>query len=135
MQSGPAAASPDAYVAGLDGWRRALVETLRAAVLSVGGMDEAIKWGHLVYLSNGPVLLIRAEGTRVLLGYWRGQSLRDIEPRLKPGGQFDMASISLAEGESIDPAVVTRLTEAAIGLNAELGDPTKAPKKARPGEP
>lgn len=131
MDKGPAAAGPDAYVAGLDGWRRALVESLRAAVLSVGGMDEVIKWGHLVYLSNGPVLLIRAEGQRVLLGYWRGQSLREIEPRLKPGGQFDMATISLAEGESINSDVVTALTRAAVRLNDDHGDPTKAPRKEK----
>jgi hypothetical protein len=129
MEKLPPAASPDIYVDGIDGWRKALVEHLRAAVLSVGSMDEVIKWGHLVYLSDGPVLLIRAESKRVLLGYWRGQRLRDLDPRLKPGGQFEMASLSFAEGETIDVDVVARLTRAAISLNAELGDPTKAAKK------
>ena len=129
MEKLPPPVSPEAYVEGMDGWRQALVEHLRAAVLSVGGMDEVIKWGHLVYLSDGPVLLIRAEGKRVLLGYWRGQRLRDLDPRLKPGGQFEMASLSFAEGETIDVDVVARLTRAAISLNAELGDPTKAAKK------
>lgn len=130
MQKLPPPASPDAYLADMDGWQRDLVTRLRAAVLSVGGLDEVIKWGHLVYLSGGPALLIRAEGKRVLLGYWRGQRLQDIEPRLKSGGQFEMASIGFAEGETIDPDVVVRLTRAAIALNAELGDPTKAAKKA-----
>lgn len=120
---------PDAYVAGMDGWQRALVEHLRAAVRSVGGLDEVIKYGHLVYLSGGPALLIRAEGNRVLLGCWRGQRLRDIESRLKPGGQFEMASISFTEGETLDADVVVRLTRAAVALNAELGDPTKAARK------
>ena len=129
MEKGPAAASPDAYVAGLDGWRRERVDALRAAVRTVDGLTELIKWGHLVYLSNGPALLIRAEGQRVLLGFWRGQRLGEIEPRLKPGGQYEMATISLAEGETIDPDVVTALTRAAIDLNAQLGDPTKALKK------
>ena len=131
MEKGPAAANPDAYVAGLDGWRRERVEALRAAVRTVDGLTELIKWGHLVYLSNGPALLIRAEGQRVLLGFWRGQRLRDLEPRLKPGGQYEMATISLADGQAVDPAVVTALTRAAIGLNAELGDPTKALKKEK----
>ena len=88
MQKVPPPASPDAYVAGMAGWQADLVTRLRTAALSVGGLDEVIKWGHLVYLSNGPALLIRAEGQRVLLGYWRGQRLQDIEPRLKSGGQF-----------------------------------------------
>lgn len=120
---------PDAYVAGLDGWRRALVDDLRTAARAVGGLEEVIKYGHLVYLSDGPVLLIRAEGARVLLGYWRGQRMLDIAPRLKPGGQFEMASISFAEGESLEAGTVSALTPAAIALNAELGDPTKAAKK------
>ena len=129
MEKGPAAANPDAYVAGLDGWRRERVEALRAAVRTVDGLTEVIKWGHLVYLTNGPALLIRAEGQRVLLGFWRGQRLRELEPRLKPGGQYEMATLSLAEGETIAPAVVTALTRAAVDLNADLGDPTKALKK------
>ncbi len=132
MEKGPAAASPDAYVAGLDGWRRDRVEALRAAVRAVDGLTEVIKWGHLVYLSNGPVLLIRAEGQRVLLGFWRGQRLLDVEPRLKPGGQFEMASVSLADGDTIDAETVTTLTRAAVSLNAGLGDPTKAPKRETP---
>ena len=125
MRLGPVAANPDAYVAGLDGWRRHRVEALRAAVRTVGGTDEVIKWGHLVYLSNGPVLLIRAEPARVLLGFWRGQRLRGLEPRLKPGGKYEMATVDLRESDDIHPAVVTGLTRAAIRLNAEHGNPTK----------
>ena len=52
---------PDAYVLALTGWRRACVETLRAAVRKAADLEEAVKWGHLVYAANGPVLLIRAE--------------------------------------------------------------------------
>ena len=125
MRMGPVAANPDAYVAGLDGWRRHRVEALRAAVRTVGGTDEVIKWGHLVYLSNGPVLLIRAEAARVLLGFWRGQRLRGLEPRLKPGGKYEMATVDLRESDDIPPAVVAELTRAAIRLNAEHGNPTK----------
>ena len=125
MRMGPVAANPDAYVAGLDGWRRHRVEALRAAVRTVGGTDEVIKWGHLVYLSNGPVLLIRAEPARVLLGFWRGQRLRGLEPRLKPGGKYEMATVDLRESDDIPPAVVAELTRAAIRLNAEHGNPTK----------
>ncbi len=130
MKNNSKGRDPDAYVAGMDGWRKALVEHLRAAVRSVDGLEEVIKYGHLVYLSDGPALLIRAEGNRVLIGYWRGQRLRDIEPRLKPGGQFEMASISLTEGETLEADIVVRLARAALALNAELGDPTKAARKS-----
>lgn len=120
------AESPDAYVAALTGWRRACVEELRAAVRGAARLDEVIKWGHLVYLANGPVLLIRAEEERVLLGFWRGQRLRELEPRLKPGGKYEMASVELREGDTISPATVQRLTADAVALNEQVGDPTRA---------
>ena len=118
-------ADPDAYVAALDGWRRACVDELRAAVRGASALDEVIKWGHLVYLSNGPVLLIRAEDDRVLLGFWRGQRLRAVEPRLKPGGKYEMATLALREGDVVEPETVRRLTRDAVALNDAEGDPTR----------
>jgi hypothetical protein len=124
MKKTIAAANPDAYVEALSGWQRTTVENLRAAVVASAKLDEVIKWGHLVYLSNGPVLLIRAEESRVLFGLWRGKRLREIEERLKPGGKYEMANIVLHENEEIRASVVKRLTKAAIALNEKLGDPT-----------
>jgi hypothetical protein len=132
MRKSAPAASPDAYVAALDGWRRARVEALRAAVRHAAALDEVIKWGHLVYLSNGPVLLIRAEEERVLLGFWRGQRLRSIEPRLMPGGKYEMATLVLVEGTDIDADTVRRLVKEAVALNAAGGDPTRI-GRAAPG--
>ncbi len=120
------APSPDAYVAALDGWRRDLADRLRAAVRSVGILTEVIKWGHIVYLSEGPVLLIRVEDERVLFGFWRGQRLRDIEPRLKPGGLYEMATLDLREGDDITAEAAIQLTIAAIRLNHEQGHPARA---------
>jgi hypothetical protein len=118
-----AAASPDAYVAALHGWKRSYVGALRLAVSGAGELQEAIKWGHLVYFANGPVLLIRAEEERVLFGFWRGQRLRHIEPRLKAGGKYEMATLELREGTCLDRAVAVSLVHAAVALNASLGDP------------
>src|SRR6187549_689923 len=124
------ASSPDAYVAALSGWRHAVVEQLRAAVLGGAALDEVIKWGHLVYLQNGPVLLIRAEEHRVLFGFWRGQRLREIEPRLKGGGKYEMATLELREGMTVAHSTVHRLTQEAVSLKKTLGDPTHAAKTA-----
>ena len=124
MKKSVPAASPDAYVAALTGWRRALVQELCATIRSAR-LDEVIKWGNLVYLGNGPVLMIRAEGERVLLGFWRGQRLREIEPRLRPGGKYEMATLELRSGDRIATATVRRLTAAAVALDTEMGDPTK----------
>jgi hypothetical protein len=125
------AANPDAYVAGLSGWRRTLVEDLRAAVTAAGKFEEAVKWGHLVYTSNGPVLLIRAEEQRVLFGFWRGKRLQDIEPRLKPSGKYEMATLELREGMSVSAAMARRLAKEALKLNKSLGDPRDAVKPGK----
>lgn len=117
--------SADAYVKALRGWRRDCVETLREAVRAASAFDQTIKWGHLVYLAHGPVLLIRAEEERVLLGFWRGQRLTAIEPRLKPGGKYEMATLELRKGMTIDADTVRRLATKAASLNKTLGDPTK----------
>jgi hypothetical protein len=126
MKKAAAAANPDAYVASLEGWQRQCVESLRAAVRASAGLEEVVKWGHLVYLSNGPVLLIRAEEERVLFGFWRGQRLRAIEERLKPGGKYEMATIELRENETVDPATARRLARQAAALNKSLGNPQDA---------
>lgn len=123
------AANPDAYVIALDGWRRDCVVALRKAVNAAAKLDEIIKWGHLVYSSKGPILLIRAEERRVLFGFWRGQRLREIEPRLKPGGKYEMATLKLREGDTIAAKVAQKLVRAAVALNQSLGDPTDVVKK------
>ncbi len=125
MKKTTPASSPDAYVAGLSGWQRDAVERLRAAVLGGGALGEVIKWGHLVYLSNGPVLLIRAEESRVLFGFWRGQRLREMDPLLKPGGKYEMATREFHEGDGVNAALSRRLAKEAVRLNKTLGDPTK----------
>lgn len=116
--------SPDAYVAGLRGWQADLVPPIRRAIRSARGLEEVIKWGHLVYIADGPVLLLRVEAQRVLLGFWRGQRLREIEPRLKPGGKYEMATLELREGDAIASAQVRRLVRRAIELMVEYGDAT-----------
>lgn len=122
----PKADNPEDYLAQLDGWRLATVEALRAAVKAAAPLDERIKWTHLVYFSNGPVLLIRAEAARVLFGFWRGKRLRHIEPRLKPGGKFELATMVVREGDAVDMELATELVRAAVALNREIGDPSKA---------
>jgi len=125
MNSEIPAADPETYVEALGGWQRPLVEGIRATVRKSTRLEETIEGGDLVYFSNGPALMIRAEAERVLFGFWRGQQMRDIEPRLKPGGPYDMATVELHEGDEIAPATVRRLVKKAMRLNASLGDPTR----------
>lgn len=120
------ATTPSAYVDALDGWRLTLVRRLRRAARSEKRFEEVIKWGHLVYLLDGPVLLIRAEAQRVLFGFWHGQRLLDIEPRLEPGGKYEMATLDLREGDDIAAAKARELVHAAAELNVVHGDPRDA---------
>ncbi|WP_372017927.1 DUF1801 domain-containing protein [Pseudoxanthomonas sp. 10H] len=128
------APDPQAYLATLGGWQAGCVRALRQAVLDAATLEERIRWGHLVYAANGPVCLIRAEPARVLFGFWRGQRLRAIEPRLKPGGKYEMATLELGAGDAIAATVGRALVTEAVALNASLGDPTdlKAARAAGP---
>ena len=111
-------------MAALRGWQQTCVEDLRSTVRGSSELAEVVKWGHLVYISNGPVLLIRAEDQRVLFGFWRGKRLRHLDPRLKPGGKYEMATIELRAADTLSSTVVRRLVKEAIALNGSLGDPT-----------
>jgi hypothetical protein len=130
MKKAPVASSPDEYVAALEGWCWVWVKRIRAVVRDATSATEVVKWGHLVYFSNGPVFLIRAEEERVLFGFWRGQLLRKIEPRLKPGGKYEMATLELRPGDTIDEKTIRELSRKAVALNKKLGDPTLAAKRA-----
>lgn len=123
-RSGPLPASPDEYVQSIGGWQRDRVDMLRAIARDVGGSDETVKWGHLVYMANGPTFLIRAEEDRVLFGFWRGKRLLDIEPRMKGGGKYELRTLELREETPVDAAVAGRLIREAINLNRTVGNPT-----------
>ena len=124
MKKSVPAESPDAYIASLNGWQRRYAEALRSTVVNATPLREVIKWGHLVYFSKGPVLLIRAEERRVLFGLWPGQRLQSIEPRLKPGGKYEMATLELVEGTPLERSTVVELVKEAVALSASHGDPT-----------
>lgn len=121
---GPAAESPDAYIEALSGWQRERCEMLRAAVMRAAAFDETIKWTNLVFLANGPCILIRAEEHRVLLGFWRGKRLREIEPGIKASGKYELGNLVMTADTAIDPALVERLAAEAYRLNFELGNPS-----------
>ena len=120
---GPAAESPDAYIAALSGWQRDSAEMMRAAIMSAAAFEETIKWTNLVFMANGPCILIRAEEQRVLLGFWRGKRLRDLEPRIKASGKYELGNLVLTEATDVAAEQVTRLATEAYRLNIELGNP------------
>jgi len=122
--TGPAAESPDAYIAALSGWQFGRCTMLRAAVMRAAAFDETIKWTNLVFMANGPCILIRAEAHRVLLGFWRGKRLRGIEPRIRASGKYELGNLVMTEATEVDPAVVERLAAEAYRLNFDIGNPS-----------
>lgn len=125
MMKGEVAANPDAYVEVLSGWQRDYVEMLRAAIHASGAFEEGIKWTNLLFSSDGPCLVIRAEEHRVILALFRGKRLAHLDARIKPSGKFELANLIVTEPDGVEPALVTKLAREAAKLNAELGDPTK----------
>jgi hypothetical protein len=124
----PVAASPDAYERALRGWKKEVVAALREAANGAADFEEVIKWGHIVYISSGPALLIRAEEERVLFGFWRGKRLREIEPRLKASGKYELANQVFVKGDVVDAKIAARLAKEAAALNRKLGNPQDAAK-------
>ena len=112
-----AARTPAEHMEMLSGWQGNYVRALREVVVTVAPkLEERLKWGNLVYFQNGPVLMIRAEPNRVLFGFWRGQRLRHIEPRLKPGGKYEMATLELKESTALERSTAISLVRQASAL-------------------
>ena len=120
---GPAADSPDAYIAALSAWQLERCRMMRAAIMAAAPFEETIKWTNLVFMANGPCILIRAEAHRVLLGFWRGKRLRDLEPRIKASGKYELGNLVLTEASEVGGGQVSKLAAEAFRLNAELGNP------------
>jgi hypothetical protein len=112
--------------------QKACVVALRRVVLESAPLEERVKWGHLVYFSNGPVLLIRAELDRLLFGFWRGRRLRSIEARLRPGGKYDMATLVLARDTPLSAETIRLFAVAAVELNRQFGNHTVLHDSAAP---
>jgi hypothetical protein len=125
------ATDPDGYIACLSGWQQRCAQALRGVVRHAAPeLDERLKWGHLVYFADGPVLLIRAEPSRVLFGFWQGQHLRHIEPRLRPGGKYQMATLELKEGTPFLQETAIRLVSKAAQLSRAAGRSTNVQRQA-----
>lgn len=55
------ATTADQYLGSLADWQQSFAEALRNTVrAAVPALQKRLMWGHLVYFSNGPVLIIRA---------------------------------------------------------------------------
>jgi hypothetical protein len=116
--------TPAQYVKSWSGWQGAYVRALRHAVIETApALAESLKWGHLLYSHQGPVLIIRAEPQRVLLGFFRGKRLLHMEPRMTGGGKYELRSLQLMPDTPLEREKLCQLVKQAIQLNTALGSP------------
>ena len=120
---GPVTDSPDAYIAALSGWQLERCTMMRTAIVAAAPFEETIKWTNLVFTANGPCILIRAEEHRVLLGFWRGKRLREVDARIKASGKYELGNLVMTEATEVTAEQVGALAAEAFRLNAELGNP------------
>lgn len=126
------ATTPAEYVKCWSGWQGAYVRALRDAVIETApALVESLKWGHLFYSHQGPVLIIRAEPQRVLLGFFRGKRLLHMEPRMTGGGKYELRSLQLMPSTPLAREKFCQLVKQAIQLNTALGSPVDESKRNR----
>ena len=84
----------------------------------------SIKWAQPVYEQGGPFAYVKAFGTTVNFGFWRGTELTDPDGRLEGTGDR-MRHVKLTSAEGVDADRFAAWVKEAVALNAEEGDPTK----------
>ena len=122
---GTAAMTPEEWMALWSGWPRTCAKALRVAVAAGAEFEQRIKWGNLMFAHHGLCVLIHVDDARVMLGFFRGKRLRDLDPAIKASGKYELGNITFHEGDLVDPQRITALARAAAALNVELGDPTR----------
>jgi hypothetical protein len=122
---GTAVKTPEEWIAMWPGWTGNCAMALRDALLAGAAFDLSVKWGNLLFASNGPCAAIHVEDTRVVLALFRGKRLRGLDPAIKASGKYELGNLFYGLGTPVDHAGIAALAAAAAALNAEFGDPTK----------
>ena len=126
MQKSTPAANPDEYAAP-SGWRRACVEgcvRMRAA----RGLDEAVSGAISCTHRTGQCCSYALRRS----GFCSASGAASVcRASREASGKYEMATLELREGMTATPAIVRKLTKAAIALNKSLGDPRDAAKPKR----
>ncbi|MCG5457340.1 DUF1801 domain-containing protein [Micromonospora sp. PSH03] len=113
--------SVDDYLAGLAGPPREIGEKLTPIIAAaLPGATGAMWHGHPVWSlgdrpGQRPVCLVKAYGSYVTFGLWRGQEIVDPSGRLIPGARA-MAAVKLRDVADVDPALFSDWLRAAAHL-------------------
>ncbi|WP_435208557.1 DUF1801 domain-containing protein [Micromonospora sp. bgisy143] len=113
--------SIDGYLAGLADPMREIGDKLTPVIAdALPGATGAMWHGHPVWglgdrPGQRPICLIKAYGSYVTFGLWRGQEIADPSGRLAPAARA-MATVKLRDVAEIDPALFTGWLSAAAAL-------------------
>lgn len=122
---GTAATTPDEWMMLWPGWTGGCAMALRDGLLAGAKFDLSVKWGNLLFISNGPCAAIHVEDARVVLALFRGKRLRGLEPAIKASGKYELGNLFFGPNTLVDHAGIAALGAAAAVLNVQLGDPTR----------
>jgi hypothetical protein len=120
-----AARTIEEYIEGLGDWRGEIVGAIDRLVRKAAPeADASIKWAQPVYEQGGPFAYVKAFGSSVNLGFWRGTELTDPDGRLEGTGDR-MRHVKLRSPDDVDAKRFSAWVEEAVALNTKNGDPTK----------
>lgn len=111
------------YLTDLDDTLREIGEKLRPVIdAALPGADGAMWHGHPTWSlgdrpGKNPVCLLKAHGSYITFGLWRGQELVDPSGRLTAGAR-QMASVKLRTVDEIDPVLFADWLRQACNLEA-----------------
>ena len=109
--------SPSDWLQVLDPYLRAIAGLLRDVVLKAApDLDEAIKWGNLVYQRKGLVCYLAAAKGHISLGFFNGASLADPEGILEGKGK-KLRHIKVEDLEQAEPHRYAAWVREAAALN------------------
>jgi uncharacterized protein YdeI (YjbR/CyaY-like superfamily) len=117
----------DAYIARAQPFARPILEKVRERVHAVmPAVEEAVKWGHPTYLSNGKIVLgTAAFKEHAAVNFWRGQELGLGRPGGAMGQLGRLTSVDDLPGN----------LDALIAKAAEVSAAPAAPKPKRAPKP
>jgi hypothetical protein len=76
------------YLSGFEPAPGELARSVRQLILStIEGLDEVVKWGHLVYEKDRMICSIMVHKSHINLQIWRGAELNDPENILEGDGK------------------------------------------------
>jgi len=114
----------DDYIQRLEVWQQDIIHLLIALVAKAEPRASAyIKWGYPVWDHCGPFMLAKPYGGYVIIGFWRGGQLRDVDDVLVGEGT-GMRYAKIKPGAQV-PSSVAALVREAAALNEKHSDPSK----------